>query len=71
MPAVLETDDTKAWHIYKETDEVKQTFENIHSYMKGKQMIYTHTKEDNNDNNKNKKNNLPNPPNPKQNSLKW
>lgn len=49
MPAVLETDDTKAWRIYKETDEVKQTFKNwglgtIHSYMKAKQMIYTHTK---------------------------
>lgn len=45
MPAVLETDDTKAWHIYKETSEVQQNFKNrgpgsIHSYMKAKQIIY-------------------------------
>lgn len=45
MPTVLETDDTKAWRVYKETDEVKQTFKNwglgtIHSYMKARQMIY-------------------------------
>lgn len=45
MPAVLETDDTKAWHIYKETGEVQQNFKNrgpgsIHSYMKAKQIIY-------------------------------
>lgn len=44
MPTVLETDDTKAWHIYKETDEVKPVCKNygpgtIHSYTKAKQKI--------------------------------
>jgi len=46
---VLEIDDTKVWHIYKEADEVKQTFKNrgpgsIHSYMKAKQRIYAKKK---------------------------
>lgn len=44
MPKVLESDQTKAWHTYKETDEVEQTFKNwgsgtIHSFIKAKQMI--------------------------------
>lgn len=44
MPTVLQTDDTKAWHIYKETDEVNPVCKNygpgtIHSYTKAKQKI--------------------------------
>lgn len=45
---MLEIDDTKAWHIYREADDVKykplrtkvQGCRNIYSYMKAKKMIY-------------------------------
>jgi len=48
IPEVLEIDDTKAWHIYREADDVKykplrtkvQGHRNIYSYMKAKKMIY-------------------------------
>lgn len=45
---MLEIDDTEAWHIYREADDVKykplrtkvQGCRNIYSYMKAKKMIY-------------------------------
>ena len=48
IPEVLEIDDTEAWHIYREADDVKykplrtkvQGCRNIYSYMKAKKMIY-------------------------------
>lgn len=48
MSIMLESDQTKAWHIYKETDEVERTFKNwgprtIHFYIKAEQMIYEKT----------------------------
>lgn len=44
MPKVSESDQTKAWHTYKETDEVEHTFKKqgsgtIHSFITAKQMI--------------------------------